>query len=479
MKKQLSKIILILFLVSTIFFIIACEKSDEPQANAEQSSLEEAGTELTLDDFLYDFDYMMQTMEETFPYFGVAERKLGVDIRAVGRETREKIRNYPDSYRAVAGELGLTLDQMPEMDAHVFWSIIYFDFFSEFPLFAHTFAYNFNLYNLYIPAFTHSMSHYSTPTNYLAFSNATSLRFYEEQQGLFEGSLDEESAKKTFVFRGYPLVTGAQSSKVRIDVIEEDRIAYLNIPNFSNFNYNVMSDLRKLYSNINNYEHLIIDIRDNFGGSTDLWRMLIMKPLWADRNNMPDMPLYAFYKGTSRAKSFAEENLSKESQYSRYVPQSDQLLTIDDMLIKEDLPLLSADDLQELAYGVKFNTSIGNIEWHHINKSGLQNMADYPFDGKIWLLTNGNNYSASALFARHAKEMDFATLVGEPTGGAYSTYAANFNLPNTGIVLRWDIDYLTDSEGRSLNEFPTTPHYNNNPGMDALETVLQLIEEGK
>ena len=104
---------------------------------------------------------------------------------------------------------------------------------------------------------------------------------------------------------------------------------------------------------------------------------------------------------------------------------------------------------------------------------------DTSFDGKVWLLTNGNNYSGGALFARHAKEMGFATLVGEQTGGAYTTSAGMFfALPNTGIILRWDIDYLTDSEGRALNEFPTTPHHLNRPGMDALETVLKLIEEG-
>ena len=50
-------------------------------------------------------------------------------------------------------------------------------------------------------------------------------------------------------------------------------------------------------------------------------------------------------------------------------------------------------------------------------------------------------------------------------------------LPNTGLIVSWDIDYVTDQYGRALNEFPTKPQYFNREGMDALETVLQMIEE--
>ena len=74
--------------------------------------------------------------------------------------------------------------------------------------------------------------------------------------------------------------------------------------------------------------------------------------------------------------------------------------------------------------------------------------------------------------------MDFATLVGKPVGGSFAPMLY-FVLPNTGIIMTWESLYLTDQYGRSLEEFPTIPHYFNRPGLDALETTLQLIADGK
>ena len=50
-------------------------------------------------------------------------------------------------------------------------------------------------------------------------------------------------------------------------------------------------------------------------------------------------------------------------------------------------------------------------------------------------------------------------------------------LPNSGILFVIDVFYVTDAHGRPL-EAGTIPHYFNRDGMDALETVLALIEEG-
>lgn len=469
MKKLLHQVTMIAIILMTMLLFVACGNSGE------EMTIQNSDEQLTMEDFLNDFDYMMQTMEDTFPYFGVAERRLGVDIKALGRETRAKIENYPYSLEGLANELGISLEDMPELDEHIFWSIIHHEFFSHFNQLGHNFALHFGTYNYYKPNYITPLSHYYTPNNNYAFSNPISQRFYQEQKDFANTIFEEERALFQFIFRDEPPFQLPDS--VKTEIIEEDRIAYLKVSTFSNFNITTLNNLRKFYSDIQNYDHLIIDIRDNGGGSTDLWRMLIMKPLWSDKNHMPDMPLYSFYRGSKLGKSLAEENIKIESQYSRYMPESDGLRTTKEIIEGNDLPDINEVDLQDLAYGVKFNTSIGNIEWRHMQQAGVQNISDYPFEGEIWLLTNRNNLSAASLFARHAKEMGFATLVGEQTGGGYSTYAVHFTLPNTGIILRWDIDYLTDSDGRALNEFPTTPHHFNRPGMDALETVLQLIEE--
>ncbi len=472
MKKILRQVTVIVIMSMAMLIFTSCENASEEMA------IQDSDEQLTKEDFLNDFDYMMETMEDTFPYFGVAERRLGVDIRALGRDTRAMIENYPHSLEGLANEVGISLEDMPELDEHIFWSIIRHEFFSHFLGFAHTYPLDSGLYNRFQFPYSSPSSPLFTSHNHYAFTNPVTQRFYQEQEALYHTLAEEEGTLFQLVFRGYPPVQ-LPHSIVKTEIIEEDKIAYLKVPSFLSFNLNTIHTLSTFYRNIQQYEHLIIDIRDNPGGSPDIWRMYIMKPLWWDRNNMPDMPLYAFYRGSKLGKSLGEVNLKMEAQNSRNIPGTDNLLTISEIMEVNDLPHFNEEDVQDLAYGVRFNTSISNIEWRHMHHLGFQNIADYPFEGELWLLTNENNGSGSALFARHAKEMGFATLVGAQTGGSYTTSSGwFFALPNTGIIVRWDIDYLTDHYGRALNEFPTTPHHFNRPGMDALETVLQLIEEG-
>ncbi|MBM7614455.1 S41 family peptidase [Alkaliphilus hydrothermalis] len=476
MKKLNYRITIISILLMTLMFFTACGNVDEQLTTNQQLTSDEE-KQLTKEDFLNDFDYMMQTMEDTFPYFGVAERRLGVDIRALGRETRDIIAKYPHSLEGRGNELGISLEDMPELDQQIFWSIICHEFFSHFSGFAHTSTMDFSIYNMFQPIYSSSWSQQNTPYIYNAFTNPVSQRFYQEQESFYNTLAEGNEALFQFVFRGQPTISLPQSV-TKTEIIEEDRIAYLNVSSFMGFNPKTMSTtLEKFYRDVHKYDHLIIDIRDNLGGTPDFWRMLIMKPLWPDRN-MPDMPLYAFYKGSKLGEFLAEDNLKLEAKNTRYMAETDTLLKVGNIMESNNLQHINEEDIQDLDYGVKFNTSISNIELRHMQQIGFPNIDNYPFSGKVWLLTNGKNLSAASLFARHAKEMGFATLVGEETGGAYSTYMARFTLPNTGIILRWDIDYLTDGEGRSLNEFPTTPHHFNRPGMDALGTALQLIEEG-
>ncbi|MBM7613802.1 S41 family peptidase [Alkaliphilus hydrothermalis] len=483
MKKLNYRITMIAVLLMTLVVFTACGKADEQLTTNEQMTSDEELTseeQLTIEDFLSDFDYLMQTMEDTYPYFGVVERRLGVDIRALGRETRAMIENYPYSLEGRAKELGISLKDMPELDEHVFWSIIRHELFSDFIGFGHAIPFDYARYNYIKPSYTKSTSPFNTVNNYEVFTNPVALSFYQEQEALFKNLADNKSDLFQFIFRQEPPTGGSRSRRpmVETEIIEEDRIAYLKLAVFAP-NLTSILELKEFYDNIQGYEHLIIDIRDNGGGSSDFWRMYMMKALWPEDKNMPDMPLYAFYRDSELGKYFGEDNIQTTSKFSTYKPETDELLTVNEMMDLHDLPHINVEDLEDLAYGVRFSTSIENIEEQHIRQFGFKEISQ-PFNGKIWLLTNGSNFSAAALFARHAKEMDFATLVGGETGGAYTAGAgAHFALPNTGIILRWDTDYLTDSEGRSLNEFTTTPHHYNRPDMDALETALQLIEEGK
>lgn len=81
------------------------------------------------------------------------------------------------------------------------------------------------------------------------------------------------------------------------------------------------------------------------------------------------------------------------------------------------------------------------------------------------------------MMAWYAKETGYITLVGERTGGSLGGPRTLAPMPNTGIAFYFDIFYITDSRGRPL-EAGTIPYHFNRPGLDALEAVLELINEG-
>ena len=437
--------------------------------------------------FLEDFEYIFQAMEDTFPYFGVAQRRLGVDIRALADETRRIIENYPYSMQEQAVAAGLAIEDMPEMDVHVFWSILRHEFFAHFASLGNSQVLDFDdrerLLNFYTVPAIRVMSRYPV-INALIFTNHDVVRFYNEQEQVFTALPQENPALFQFLFRqDLPLTAAAPLLPVyTVEILEEGRIAYMHVSTFLVDNFRQHSPMMdRFFRDVQYYEHLIFDIRDADMGRVDFWRMLMMHVLWPYEDDMPYVPFYTFYKGTERARNLAQDHLDTEIIASRFVPYTDHLISADSILAGGNFPLLNAEDMQDLVYGLRLCTGLSHLtsnQFHFAQEQMLIPRAHIPFRGQIWLLTSENNTQAAAMFARQAKDMNFATLVGEATGGGYtSTIMTHFRLPNSNIIVRWDIDYITDQYGRSLVEFPTVPHYFNRPGMDALQTVLAMIGE--
>ena len=194
-----------------------------------------------------------------------------------------------------------------------------------------------------------------------------------------------------------------------------------------------------------------------------MWYASIMYALWPDMEDVPSMPLYAFYVDSELGRIFADVHGLSFDGYDFFVFE-------DEYVYASSLPYFNEADMPRFTPGTRINTNLGA---HRRNPV----MSNIPFAGEIWLLICSINYSSAEMFARHAKYLNFATLVGERTGGGHTYSRLFFALPNTGIVLNWDIDYLTDAYGRSLEEFPTTPHYFNREGLCAFQTVMEMISE--
>ena len=113
------------------------------------------------------------------------------------------------------------------------------------------------------------------------------------------------------------------------------------------------------------------------------------------------------------------------------------------------------------------------------------------FKGKIYVLINGNSFSASSLISTQLQGSKRATFVGEETGGAYNGTVAGFykyyDLPNTKVRARMglahiDAPYKTTPVGFGVKPdieiIPTYQDRLNNIDPE-LEWVLEDIEKKK
>jgi hypothetical protein len=471
--------------------------------------------QFTMEELLYDFDYMMMLFEETSPHFGIIYRRLGLDVMEVAAETRELIENYPESLpriQEIIRNLNLSEQAIsdlligvlpmrgaPYINQFIFYNIIQGTLFMRFaapdisighislvPLdrFRHQFPIvrerftTRELDEMFRQDRANQHMTWTLGHNIaLAHLRPASYAFYSELDN-FMSERGIVSASRTW----YYVLNPEQPPTLSTSIIEEGRIALASIYSFmfNDTTPGLMLELYEFYSEIQDYEHLIIDIRDVPGGAPEFWMYGIVYPLTEVSN---DVTYYVFYRDTQRARELARRHKRGEMHGVRFIPD---LWSISEAyVLAEQLPYLNEEDAQTFSVGARLSTDINNL-WgaeafllHNTYLRLPSHIPDVPFSGQIWLLTSEVNASASAHFLYYAKETDFAILVGEAARGSYSTGClAYHSLPNTGIMTLWDISYVTDTYGRALDEYPTSPHFFNRAGLNALETVLEMIEEG-
>lgn len=237
-------------------------------------------------------------------------------------------------------------------------------------------------------------------------------------------------------------------------IIEDGRIAYLRIASFLGNMAFDSETLFPFYEEVQDFEHLIIDIRGNLGGWTNYFPSHVISMLIDDYLYVRE---YEMFIASEKTEAFFV-NPSSMNGGVLY-----DIVPIAQFIAERDLPLFNTDDLALLDYVIIRYLVIFSTE------------DSFPFDGNIWLLVDGDSASAGDNAASMSIATGFATVVGEPTMGVTGvlyTYAA---LPNTGILFRIDLGYTIDQYGRSIEEYGVIPQIANAPGMDALETVLAII----
>jgi len=251
---------------------------------------------------------------------------------------------------------------------------------------------------------------------------------------------------------------------IEVAILVPDEVAFLRINSFLN---NMELDDLIIYpflQEVRDFNHLIIDLRGNGGGYVHHFNSLIASRLITE-------PLHTtgheFFGSGELALEWVDFFLAAGGVLASVGAVTDMReLYAADFIAERGFPYINADDLAMLDYAIVWYATI--------------HPADEPigFDGKIWLLVDGGSASASAVITQAALTTGFATVVGENTSGVMGSMTSFVILPNTGIIFRIDIGYLTDAYGRSLEEYGIAPNIRNRAGLNALETVLELIAEG-
>jgi len=204
----------------------------------------------------------------------------------------------------------------------------------------------------------------------------------------------------------------------------------------------------------NKVDHLIIDVRGNGGGSVT--NSTLITRFLADQPFKVGDSLYA---------------VAKKKKYSRYV-QNDFL----NRLFMTFFTKKKSDGYYHFHY----------FE-HHYFKPRKQN----HFDGKTYILTGGNSFSATTLFAGALLKQKNITVVGEETGGgAYGNSAwliPDVTLPGTRVRFRLPLFRLVIDKNAPKTGRGVQPEEFSGPSSEAIrrgadykvEKALELIKKDK
>lgn len=244
---------------------------------------------------------------------------------------------------------------------------------------------------------------------------------------------------------------------------KDSAVALLKIRGFSNGNYEDFYDESFKTLDSLKTETLIIDLRNNLGG------------------NLNDIAyLYSY---------LTDENyimINPSEVHSRTPFLKSMMSNTTPNLIKGVLalgaPIIATIEL------LKTEKKEG-VLYYKLKPSKEQKPKPLNFKGKIYVLINGNSFSASAVLSTKLHGEQRATFVGEETGGAYNGTVAGFSksyeLPNSKVIAKLGLLYMDATNKTTIDGYGVKPDFEilptykdrlNNVDPE-LEWVLENIEQ--
>ena len=430
----------ILFFVAGVFIIVfgaRLQHSHRPHFNSHQLEFWET---ITRDKILDDLDYLLHVLEENYPFFGVIYRRHGIDVR-----------QHHAQFRAMIA------DESTCVSMANFWQLLIEEYFVPLRFAGHLFPTSQQQFIMF----------FSNPWN----SRMAEMVASPAVQGFYGGYTEQERQV------AHDWLQATNPGHITTQILDQENgIAYMQVPTMERLvdDYDIAA-MSQFYNDIANFNHLIIDIRGNPGGWPDAFHELVTAPHLRSRLHYTTLVFYKAGEYTLHA----FEDLWRIHPRPSHLNNAPFRVVDGNVLGRNDQVLLS--DIGQFAnnwYGLTYyHTTSGVIYHYRLRINGIRS----EFSGQKWLLIDDGSASGAEHVAFVYKQNDFAILVGEPTAGVFAAPGVSstfFALPNTGIIIRYDIGYAVClATGHSIEE-GILPHFENLIGMDALETTLALIESG-
>lgn len=416
-KAKLKKIFTIIFLIFIAYIfifnvLIPIYKNLNPPPTVREFTKEKA---------LEDYDFLWDTLETRYPYFGVVERKLGIDIEDVKRIYRKKI------------------EERSSIDVKLFYQIIN-EALKEMNYIGHLIVFDAN-------TFFRLKYVLDVDDELVEDYNLT----YQRQ------ALEDEKALESYGYmrKGIPLhifqriFSWSISSNIKTETIDETT-AFLEV--FYPSVKNEKRDLQYLLDYFNKleregYKHLIIRCHANDSGDF-YWMNNIVSP------------------NIDEVKTFHTKSFIKNDEWIKNYYQNLGVKVIEEIDF-EEYQNLNTKDAQQFGGYVESGISVEPL------------FEKKTFSGDIYLLTDSNTFSSIEAFAQFAKGTGFATLVGYQTGGdGYNGGTPMMTaLPNSGLVFFYRMGYGINEDGSSNVEFGTLPDVIPEDSETPLQACLRWINE--
>ena len=215
------------------------------------------------------------------------------------------------------------------------------------------------------------------------------------------------------------------SSVFSTEVWEAESTAYIHV---STFEWGIiqywLTQILEFFEEVEDYDHLIIDIRGNTGGNYRSWIEALVEPLISE---VTSLDAYLCYRTNESSDAWREwSGLTTEVSKDTFSNLPSEVL---------------GEEFRIWEYKHSF-TPDGSID----------------FSGDIILLIDNVVYSAAEAFTLFCKQTGFATIYGTTSGGdGLMEFPIFFCMPHSRLVLNMASALGLDDTGHSNEEYRTQP----------------------